>query len=373
MKIHYHSGATLPSSAAKAVHVMKMCRALAAQGHDVTLFGKGSKAVPDTDVFKRYGVDENFLLKRAGNLTVPGVSGLWRIWQNRQKVMRTGQPDLAYGRDPLGLLFSTKTDTPVIYEAHQIPAMRSHKWALRKLMQRPGFSGLVAISAALKQDLLHEYPQLKPDQILVAHDGADCPASRSDPSDIGGRANVPRIGYTGSLHPGKGAEIMCEMAKQMPHIDVHICGGTEGQIAELKNAYEQKNLYFHGHVDHGDLPGYLTAFDVVCAPYQREVRIKSGADISRWISPMKLFEYMAAQKPIICSDLPVIREILTSDANAVLVAPDDIRGWCAAADELISKPDYAQKLARKGYEDLESLYTWDKRAQSILAFASQNL
>ena len=57
-------------------------------------------------------------------------------------------------------------------------------------------------------------------------------------------------------------------------------------------------------------------------PYQAKVSIGvKGHDTGRWMSPMKMFEYMAAGVPVISSDLAVLREILINEKNALLVSP----------------------------------------------------
>ena len=103
MKIHYYSGATLPSNAAKSVHVMKMCEALAQSGHDVTLFAKGSG---HDNLYAHYGVENNFKIHRAPNIRIPILSGLVRIISGVFHGLKLAKPDLIYGRDSVSMALS---------------------------------------------------------------------------------------------------------------------------------------------------------------------------------------------------------------------------------------------------------------------------
>jgi glycosyltransferase involved in cell wall biosynthesis len=87
----------------------------------------------------------------------------------------------------------------------------------------------------------------------------------------------------------------------------------------------------------------------------------SIADIT---SPIKMFEYMARHKPIVASDLPVLREIL-NDSNAVLVGPEDTEAWVAALHTL-GDPALRERIGGKAYQDFITRYTWKRRAEKVL-------
>src|SRR5690606_38086332 len=123
--------------------------------------------------------------------------------------------------------------------------------------------------------------------------------------------NLTKVGYIGHLYPGKGGELIVDLSTKMPQVDFHIVGGREQDILRLKNRPHSDNLYFHGYVPYADTKPYLNAFDIVLAPYSEKVYLaKTNAEIGNWMSPLKLFEYMSAGKPIISSDLNVLREVL---------------------------------------------------------------
>lgn len=85
---------------------------------------------------------------------------------------------------------------------------------------------------------------------------------------------------------------------------------------------------------------------------------------------MKIFEYMAAGKPILASDLPVIREVLQDGQNALLAPPDNPKGWLAALERLKDE-SLRKNLAEQAYNDLTGKYSWQKRAQVVLKFVDK--
>src|SRR3989344_5657654 len=88
---------------------------------------------------------------------------------------------------------------------------------------------------------------------------------------------------------------------------------------------------------------------------------------ARFMSPLKLFEYMASKKPIVATDLPTVREVLNRE-NSVLVRPDSARDLAAGIRQLIADPALAKRLAEQAYEDVRG-YSWIRRAQTVLEFA----
>ncbi len=83
---------------------------------------------------------------------------------------------------------------------------------------------------------------------------------------------------------------------------------------------------------------------------------------------MKIFEYMAIKKPMICSKLNAIEEILQHNHNALLLPASDEQKWAEAIDMLCESPDIAKNLGANAYQSLADHYTWDKRVEAIFDF-----
>jgi glycosyltransferase involved in cell wall biosynthesis len=116
-------------------------------------------------------------------------------------------------------------------------------------------------------------------------------------------------------------------------------------------------------VPNAEIPKYQSACDVLLMPYQPQVSASSGGDIGRYLSPMKLFEYLACGRAICSSNLLVLQEILSPEA-AVLLPPDDLESWIAAIDELRKNPTLRRELGDKARATAK-LYSWQARAEKI--------
>ena len=84
----------------------------------------------------------------------------------------------------------------------------------------------------------------------------------------------------------------------------------------------------------------------------------------RYTSPLKLFDYLAAGRAIIASDLPAIREVLTDGVNAVLVEPGQPRALAAALEQVLTDPALLDRLSHRAFADAAA-YSWDARAERL--------
>jgi glycosyltransferase involved in cell wall biosynthesis len=84
----------------------------------------------------------------------------------------------------------------------------------------------------------------------------------------------------------------------------------------------------------------------------------------RYTSPLKLFDYLAAGRAIVASDLPAIREVLTAEYNALLVEPGRADLLAAALSRLDADPALRLRLSRQAFDDA-ARYGWDARAAAL--------
>ena len=110
--------------------------------------------------------------------------------------------------------------------------------------------------------------------------------------------------------------------------------------------------------------------DVLIAPYASQVSHAGGGDIGRWMSPLKLFEYMAAERPIVTSNLPVLAEVVQDDHTALMCEPGNVETWVDALNRLANDHALRRRLGSAGRDLLEAKYTWAQRAETVLAEVS---
>lgn len=369
MKIAFCPSAGVPSRSAESIFVVKMCEALAKPGHEVTLF---SPNTPDrdrsiADVYKHYGVEPSFAIEPVIFPPVPlrrAISALVIVIKARHRKI-----DLFYTRSIYACFLSLQLGLRSVFEIHSpigTPGTFDSQ-LLTRVVGHKNLARIVVITKALKHYLEENYP-IPTGTIMVVPDSADVPTTderleRKEPSRL-------QVGYIGHLYPGRGIDVIAELAKRRPAMDFHCVGGMESDIEYWRTKMgEVDNFHLHGYVPFSETEKFRLSCDVLMAPYMRKVSIygNDDTDTAAWMSPMKVFEYMAARKPIVTSNLPAIREVLTHEKDSILCNPDNVDEWEAALVRLQQDTAFSERIATRAYETFLSSYTWEARAERVLA------
>ncbi|MEO1984535.1 MAG: glycosyltransferase [Fuerstiella sp.] len=357
MRIAYLSDSTIPSRKANGIQVMNMCQAFANAGHDVTLFARPGEAIEND--FHFYGVAPRFNIVKSATIGPQRLREWFYASRTAWQLSRCGPFDLIYGRHLPSLALAGRGRTPMIYEAHQ-PASLTGRVIERQLFRRNNLTRCVFISEALRTAYRKRYAQLCSVETLVSHDGTT--VSLTDPelcssTPNGGRL---RVGYSGSLCFGRGIEIIVGLAQKLPYLDFHFCGGSPDEVNACRaRATGSHNMTFYGFLPPSHTRAWQSSMDVLLAPYQLSV------PTVEWMSPLKIFEYMATGRAVIASDVTVLREVLSDGRNALLVPPNDVFAWSNALQRL-SDASVREALGQQALADLRSTYTWKLRAASVL-------
>ena len=370
MKVTYIANSTIPSRSASSVHVMKMCQAFARDGHDVTLLASQEPADLEPGVGNAhafYGVDEIFALRG-----IPLGRHRGRGWAYSWRCLRAARglrTDLVYSRYLPASVFAALRGYPTVLELHGLRLTRSaeDRLLLRTLRRLPALRRVVVISRQLKADLLSAV-DFDADKVVVAHDGADQVVGHSRPPEMRREPSRMQVGYVGHLYPGRGTELIREMAERLPDLDFHVVGGRPADVERMRRAATlPKNLDVHGFMPYRAAEAFRVHCDVLIAPYQDAVAtLGARTDTSPWMSPLKIFEYMAAGKAIVCSDIPVLREVLEHRRTALLAPPDDLAAWVSALACLAREGDLRQRLGAAALQEFRDKYTWQGRARAVL-------
>lgn len=372
MKIVYISAGEIPSNRANSIQVMKVCQAYARLGHAVTLLSPAAQtAVPAwQNMASHYGLTTPFELQ-----FVP-LRSSWKrrdfAWKAVRKARRLGA-DLLHARALPPAVLGLLAGIPVILEMHQMPGGSFGPVWYRQFLQLPGRKRLVPITRALKQALESKYrPVLSEDQVVVAPSGVDLEryASLPDAETARARLGLPS-GWTvvcsGHLYAGRGMQLFAELAGRMPQVNFLWAGGSAQDVETWRGQMHSaglKNVNLTGFIPNSQLPLYQAAADALLIPYGRGFTNSGGENISDVSSPMKIFEYMAAGRVILCSDLPVLREVL-DESNAILCPPEDVQAWEQALVTLQADVGRGQRLAEQASRQVEK-YSWEARCRLIL-------
>jgi glycosyltransferase involved in cell wall biosynthesis len=340
VRIVYTSASAVPSYTANSIHVMKMCQAIARQGNQVILFvpkGRGESQLVGVDLWYHYGVEplfEVFWLPAPGRLR-HYVFAAFAIFRSYQL-----SADLIFSRHLPAAALAATVGFPTLFETHDVPSVQKDRMLFRALLASSGLRRVIVITDVLKKMLVGAYRGLlDADDVLVAPDGVDMDSFDNLPTSFDARRNLGlahdrlTIGYAGHLYAGRGIGLILELARRFPDMIFLLVGGCPEDVARWQqrtNDVGLQNVTFQGFVPNGVLPLYLAACDVLLMPYERKVSVSGeGGNTARWMSPLKLFEYMATGRLIIASDLPVLHEIL-NDENALFATSDDVESWAIA-------------------------------------------
>lgn len=373
MKVAYISSSIIPSRTANSIHVMKVCQAFSDLGHDITLLApdvKGNYEKNVTDVYEFYGTNNRFSIVKLPWLSyLKGTSFFYGFLA----ALRSHKinADLVFCRDFHGAFFATLMGKQVVYESHT-PIFDSNAKGLKscmfkRMISKKNFKNLVVITQSLKEYYLTHFPQLK-GQVIVAADGADPVDPNTKPFDFENNKCRMQVGYLGHLYPGRGVDIIIEVAAMCDWADFHIIGGQESDIKYWKAlSNELSNVTFHGFVSPRIAERMRMSCDVLLAPYQASVAISGGGgNTVKWMSPLKVFEYMAAGKAILSSDIPVLHEVLQDKKNALLCIADRPFDWAEKLITLRDDPVLTSTLGESALKDFVSYYSWYSRVNNIM-------
>ena len=367
MRIVAIAAARVPSATANSIQVMKACAALSALGHEVRLLLPGPDPLVHWDELARaYGLQGRF-----GVEWLPGRGRRRFTWQAARKA-RALRADLVYAWPPQAAVFALLSGLPVVFEAHEPPSGTFGPLWWRLFLRLPGRRRVAAITRALKDLLERRYGRPRDGLTVVAPNGVELERFAGLPGPSGARSRLglpdrPTVMCTGHLYAGRGADLFLALARALPQAHFVWVGGRPQDVADWQaraQAQRLANLTFSGHVPNQDLPLWQSAADVLLMPYARAIAGSSGGDSAAVASPMKMFEYMAAGRAILSSDLPVIREVLDEN-SAVLCPPEDLAAWTRALGALLDDPARRAALGQSA-RSLAAGYTWTGRAGRIL-------
>ncbi len=180
------------------------------------------------------------------------------------------------------------------------------------------------------------------------------------PASVGERLARGRrlLVYPAITHPHKGHRVLLDafarVAAEVPDVDLVLTGGAgadEGAVASAAAALGDRVLRL-GRIQRGELDAVLAAAEALVFPSAFE-----GFGLP-------VLEAMAAGVPVLCSDLPVLREV--TGGAAVLVPPGDAAAWAAAIRDRLTDPRPRREVAAPGLA-AAACYTPERSAAALEA------
>ncbi len=372
MRIACIGASTVPSRTANSIQLMQACQALVDLGHAVVVWVPGKDPGWTWDrLAEHYGLRQPVELRWIRDW--PGLRRYDFAWRAVAAARRWGA-DLLYVWPLQAAAWGSTRSFPTVLELHDRPPGRGGPRLFRQFLNGAGARRLLITTEALRGYVTETYRHpMDPPFAQVAPNGVDLERYRDlpDPMEARRQAEWPEaftVGYTGHLYTGRGANLMFGLAQALPGVRFVWAGGETEAVERWRRRAQESgltNLTLTGFVPLERLPRLQAACDVLIMPYQRHISVSSGGDTVAFASPMKAFEYLACGRPILASDLPVIREILHKDW-AVLLPPEDGDAWAAAVRGLMQDQARRTALGAAARRQAEG-HSWRARAERALA------
>ncbi|MHC4942862.1 MAG: glycosyltransferase [Planctomycetota bacterium] len=390
--LRYYANVRFPSERANSIQIVQMCSAFHLAGLEVRLchpwrINRFTSKAPT--IHAHYGVPENFALKKLVSLDLidllpralqPPAFRLQSFTYGMRALfdMKRHGEALFYIRDNATLavaasLLPQAARRRLFYEAHDFPQKAASARALLRAASQCG--GVIAITRGLAERF--EEAGLARDRLHVAPDGVDLARFEDLPGRAKARArlglavDVPLALYTGQLFDWKGVDTLVRAAAHFTEGMILLVGGAEKDRHRLAEVAAGRGLedrvIFKDPVPPQEIPVHLCAADLLVLPNSGRFPISA-----QYTSPMKLFEYMAACRPIVASDLPSLKEVLRHEENALLVPADDPESLGRAMVRLLTEPALGDRLAACAGREA-GRYGWEERARGIKAFMEGKL
>jgi glycosyltransferase involved in cell wall biosynthesis len=347
----------------------KMCRTLAESGYRVTFI------VPKDADETRAGVAVRAL---------PPRTGPWRRIGNLFRMLAAAlreRGDLYHFHDPELLLVGVLLKLlgkRVIYDVHEdVPKQILSKHWIPPLL-RPVVSlavwyvefvssrmcdGIVAATPSIAR----KFPLRKTAVVQNFPLGHEIAPSQSTPFED----RPPAVIYVGCISAERGIRQLLKATSdvnQSRHVKLVLAGACQppSLADELATSAGSATVEFRGWCARDEVRRMMTSARAGLVTFLPEPNHVEA-------QPNKLFEYMSAGLPVIASDFPLWREIVAANECGLLVDPSQPAEIAGAIEYLISNPEQAEAMGKRGLQAVQQKFNWHRESQVLLDFYATRL
>ena len=262
-------------------------------------------------------------------------------------------------------------------ELHNLPLIESRLNRQMRILKK--CAGIISLTKVMKSELIKN--NLRSSKILYEPDAVDISQFKVNMKKNDARrilnlpCNIKIFLYLGKFHTLGNEKGIPEILKSLNYIDlkeeykIFIVGGPMDRVKKYKEIIRKYKIdigkvVFLGRQEVKTIPIWLKAADILLMPHPKTVFYQ------KYVSPLKLFEYMCSKNPIIASDLDSIKEILKHKKNSYLVQPGSFKSIANAIQLLVKDQNFSNKISKKAFTDVDN-YSWEKRGERIINFITQ--
>lgn len=345
----------------------KECVSLVKNGFEVSLVAPGVEDHVDS------GVNVLGVRKSSGRLSRVLIT-TWQVYSR----VKSERADIYHFHDPellpIGLLL-TWSGACVIYDAHEdVPRQVLNKhwipWALRKFVSliverlensiAKRLAGIVTstphIAARFRKINVNT---IDINNFPVINELAPMKSTHK-------RKNA--ICYVGGITKARGIEPLVRALPLIPEVTLILCGRfTEPDFeSEMHLLSGWRQVDYRGFVGREEI---------------RRVMAESFAGIVTLLpivnyldsQPIKMFEYMSAELPVIASDFPLWRQIIYRAGAGFCVNPQSSEAIAKVIERLMNSPELVTKMGRAGRDAVRAQYNWGNEEKKLLSFYTKSI
>ena len=373
MKICYISNSAAPSRNASSLQTAKLCESLSLLGHQVTLILPNT-GIPKMNYFKFYNIKSKFKITKLKYFYKfpKGINYyLYTFFSLINSKFKT--QNLFITRNfftSLVLCFFKKKHILEIHDDLTIEG-RIMKFLIKNfdILNNKSIIKIITTTNTLKLRYKKKY-KVDNNKILVLHNASSLIARFKNYTKIKKKLN---IGYFGSLYKSRGLDLIIKISKLDKDNNYIVYGGDNIMVNYLKEKYNYNNLRFNQYIPYSKVNKILNTIDICILPYTKKITVAGNiGDISKYTSPLKIFDYMITGKLIICSNLKVIKEVLKNNYNSLLI--DDflnIESWVRTINSIKKNNKKFNKLRLNAY-NFANKFNSKWRAKSLISSISKN-
>ncbi|HEU5075105.1 MAG TPA: glycosyltransferase family 4 protein [Polyangiaceae bacterium] len=377
LRVAYAAFEPFPNAKGSGTRMARLLEALAGAGAEVTLFTLPGRHVllPVHRLFKHVPIqvlESNFLrrgeafrerLAREFVTLRPDVIHYRGIFEAQAAAAYARQTSVRRVFEVNGL-FSVELDYhyPEVAEASEF----QRKLRLIEAQALVEADLLVTQSVTTRSFLLSRASEIEARCVVVPNAAEPTDYPEVAAPERGGRA---RLLYAGTLAPWQGvAELLMavrRVARSVP-VSLTLAGPMRRSWKKQLERVVRKldiveSVRVLGPMTRVALALHIAESDVCVAPLRRDER-----NSRQGCSPLKLFEYMAAGRPIVSTDLPCVREIVEHERSALLATSARPSALAEPIVRLLENPVFAHRLGREARERVRLSGTWAHRRKALL-------
>tara|TARA_B100000524_G_C23630411_1_gene362931 strand:+ start:9 stop:1115 length:1107 start_codon:yes stop_codon:yes gene_type:complete len=364
MKICYLSNSAVPSSNASSIQIIKMCEAFSELDNEVMLITTNVK-VNSYNIMNFYNVKKKFTIKKLKQFEkFPlGINyylfSLLSIFESLKF-----KPEIYITRNFFTCFLLVLLGKKVLIELHHDLSIESRivQFLVKrfKFLNSKYIKKIIAITYGVKKEYVDK-KFVKSDKIIVLPSGSSLKIKKN----LISHKKSLKIGYFGSLYKSRGLDLIKKLSKLDKKNEYFLYGN-------LKNFNNQRyrsninNLHFCDYVPYKDISKKMFEMDALIIPYVSQITVAGDVgNITKFTSPLKLFDYLTAGKIILCSDFVVLREAVSSKNVVFVKNYKNPYSWKMELNKIINQNE-KRLIFSFNNQKLSKNYSLKERAKKIL-------